>query len=96
MNCMKEHSYLSHHYLYFSRWTRKGYSIFAGLGREVRIARLTVGMYRKVLLKSASHGVVINTDKISEAEMQIRQNDLFQKMAVNLKGEVCPDKMLCI
>ena len=62
----------------------------------MRIARLTVGMYRKVLLKSASHGVVINTDKISEAEMQIRQNDIFRKMAVNLKGEVCPDKMLCI
>ena len=96
MNCMKEHSYLSHHYLYFSRWTRKGYSIFAGLGREVRIARLTVGMYRKVLLKSASHGVVINTVMISDGDMQIRQNDLFQKMAVNLKGEVCPDKMLCI
>lgn len=90
MNPMRGRGYLSHHYVYFSRWTRKGYAVFAGLGREVRIARLAISMYREVLLKSASCGVIVNTDKVSDAAILIKPTDIFWKMTSNLRGEVYP------
>lgn len=63
---MKYTEIMRRHFLYFSSWKKKGYSIFAGLGREVRISRLSVPMYRNVLLKSASNGVIVNMDNVKE------------------------------
>lgn len=63
---MKYTEIMRRYFLYFSSWKKKGYSIFAGLGREVRISRLSIHMYGNVLLKSASKGVIINIDKVED------------------------------
>lgn len=76
--------------LYFSCWSKKGYSIFAGLGHEVRISRLAIPMYDNVLLKSASHGVIINMDSanclLPIPIVLTEQEDISGKR----EGEVCP------
>lgn len=53
-------------YLHFSCWSKKGYAVFAGLGREVKIARLALHMYKNVLLKASRNGVIINMDRVAE------------------------------
>lgn len=77
--------------LHFSCWSKKGYSIFAGLGREVRISRLATSMYENVLLKSASHGVIINTDASSEAILLAVWTRECEEFDSRRRGEVCPD-----
>lgn len=67
---MKGKEFINRSCLYFSSWSKKGYSIFIGLGREVHISRLALSMYKNVLLKSVPHGVIVNTDR--EAENVIR------------------------
>lgn len=78
--------------LYFSGWNKKGYSIFIGLGREVRISRLALHMYKNVLLKSSGNGVIVNTDKT--AILNIEPIESFytnQIISSIIRGEVCPD-----
>ncbi len=75
--------------LYFSCWSKKGYSIFAGLGREIRISRLATSMYENVLLKSALHGLIINTDSTSEVIPLLVQIVASRKFDGKNKGEVC-------
>lgn len=77
--------------LIFSCWSKKGYSIFAGLGREIRIARLALHMYDSVLLKSASNGVIINTDRMPEEVFRMKLWNNILEMTGSHKGEVCPD-----
>lgn len=77
--------------LIFSCWSKKGYSIFAGLGREIRIARLALHMYDSVLLKSASNGVIINADHKTDDVVRVKLWDQILEMTGSHKGEVCPD-----
>lgn len=87
---MKRKLFLNRHCLYFSHWSKKGYSIFAGLGCEVRISQLAIHMYENVLLKAASNGVIINEDQ--KAEITTKLMYLQQSLLLNLwMGRVCPD-----
>ena len=43
--------------LCFSRWNRKGYAIFASLGRNIRIGRLAIHICEMSLRKSSRKGV---------------------------------------
>ena len=45
--------------LCFSRWNRKGYAIFASLGRNVRIGRLAIHICEMSLQKSSRKGVIV-------------------------------------
>lgn len=46
--------------LRFSRWNRKGFAIFASLGREVRIGALAIHICEMSLRKSSRKGVIVN------------------------------------
>lgn len=89
---MKYKEFITHACLYFSHWSNKGYSIFIGLGREVRIARLSVDMYGSVLLKSAPKGVIVNTDGTAEVVEPVVLPENIRYIQVIYKGEVCPDE----
>lgn len=52
--------------VFFSRWSRKGYALFAAMGKQIRISRLAIHMCKSVLLTSAHHGVIINFSKVAE------------------------------
>ena len=89
---MKYRIFTTHDCLYFSHWSNKGYSIFIGLGREVRIAHLSVDMYESVLLKSAPKGVIVNTDGTAEMVEPVVFPEDIRPIRMNHKGEVCPDE----
>lgn len=82
--------------IYFSRWSKKGYAVFAGLGKEIRIAVLAVHICACALLKSASKGLVVNTDKCAEDNLfacfrfQADVCAFLASVGIN-RGEVCPD-----
>lgn len=87
---MKYQELIHQRCLYFSRWSKKGYSIFAGLGHEVRISHLALHMYEKVLLKSASNGVIVSTDRTVEiCPLVERKTDQVYHQAEK-QGEMCP------
>ena len=52
--------------LCFSRWNRKGYAIFASLGRNVRIGRLAIHICEMSLQKSSRKGVIVNLSEVFE------------------------------
>lgn len=52
--------------LYFSRWNRKGYAIFASLGRNIRIGRLAIHICEMSLRKSSRKGVIVELAKVFE------------------------------
>lgn len=52
--------------LYFSRWNRKGYAIFASLGQNVRIGRLAIHICEMSLRKSSRKGVIVELAEIFE------------------------------
>lgn len=90
---MKAKLCLSRNILYFSRWCRKGYAIFAALGKEVHISALAISICMKSLQKSARKGVIVNM-------ATCWQKEIFKIFAVQQKveyiisglraGEVCP------
>ena len=50
--------------LRFSRWNRKGFAIFATLGREVRIGTLAIHICEMSLRKSSRKGVIVNLSEV--------------------------------
>lgn len=65
--------------LYFSRWNRKGYAIFASLGREVRIGNLALYICEMSLQKSSRKGVIVNLSQMFE-----RVTALFEAYEMNV------------
>ncbi len=78
------------HYLHFSCWSKKGYAVFAGLGREVKISRLALHMYKNVLLKAIGNGVIVNFDRVAEVVPMIVLAVKECWTNARSKGEVCP------
>lgn len=76
--------------LYFSSWSKKGYSIFCSIGREVRISRLALSMYENILLKSSRNGVIVNTDQTTEQYLVLLELCNMRKTTGQIRGEVCP------
>lgn len=50
----------------FSRWNRKGYAIFASLGRNIRIGRLAIHICEMSLRKSSRKGVIVELAEVFE------------------------------
>lgn len=76
--------------LYFSSWSKKGYSIFCSIGCEVRISRLALSMYENILLKSSRNGVIVNTDHTVELYAVLLELGQLKKTTGENRGEVCP------
>lgn len=83
--------------LYFSCWCRKGYAVFAALGREVRIAGLAIHVCESALLKSGRKGIIVDTAECSlRADYSLIDfQECFygqqMKSTGNGKEELCPD-----
>lgn len=75
--------------LYFSSWSKKGYSIFCSIGREVRISRLALSMYENILLKSSHNGVIVNTAQTVELCPVLLELCGIEKISGEIRGEVC-------
>lgn len=76
--------------LYFSAWSRKGYAVFAGLGKEVRISPLALHICGAALLKSALKGVIVNRDNESEMAVAVACKEVAAGCVQRKVGEVCP------
>lgn len=79
--------------LYFSRWSRKGYAVFAALGRNVCISAVPLSICESALLKSARKGIVVSDaccqeESRPEDENEHRKPHCRQGMK---RGEVCTD-----
>lgn len=76
--------------IYFSGWSKKGYSIFSGLKYEVRISHLALHMYNNILLKSSSNGVIVNMDATAEEGTEAVELCHIPVNAGRIRGEVYP------
>ena len=78
--------------LHFSSWSKKGYSVFCSLRREVKISRLATDMYRSVLLKSSRKGlIIVNTDQVNRYFISfLTWIGCFEGM-IQSEEEVCPE-----
>ena len=90
--------------LCFSRWNRKGYAIFASLGRNVRIGRLAIHICEMSLQKSSRKGEVFErlerlfegyVEKVKRAGCELLptrmgMEDVFINSYHNLKFEGIP------
>ncbi len=81
---------LRKHYLHFSCWSKKGYAVFAGLGREVKISRLALHMYKNVLLKAIRNGVIVNLDSVADLVPMVVLTVKECQINDRSKGEMCP------
>ena len=72
---MNRFSTIRRHLLSFSRWSRKGYAIFASLGKEVRIAGLAIHICEKALEKSSRKGVIVSTARSFEREQEEQREE---------------------
>ena len=70
--------------LCFSRWNRKGYAIFASLGRNIRIGRLAIHICEMSLRKSSRKGVIVEL-----AEVFKRLERSFEEYEKKMKRVVC-------
>lgn len=50
----------------FSQWSRKGYAVFAGLGKRIRISSLALHVCQCALLKSAEKGVIVSDEQCAD------------------------------
>ena len=70
--------------LCFSRWNRKGYAIFASLGRNVRIGRFAIHICEMSLRKSSRKGVIVELTEVFE-----RLERLFNEYEEKVKRVGC-------
>ncbi len=79
--------------IYFSQWSRKGYAVFAALGKEVAFATVSINICERALLKSAKKGVVI--EEMDDAkECVLREKAMRSTTETGYRrqaGEVCAD-----
>lgn len=79
--------------IYFSRWSRKGYAVFAVLGKEVAVTTFSISICEKALLKSAKKGVVVRETEDTKACV-LRNETMQQTVKTGFRvqaGEVCAD-----
>lgn len=79
--------------IYFSQWSRKGYAVFAALGKEVAVAAVPINVCEQALLKSAKKGVVVQETDYTK-ECVLREEAMCQTVKAGFRiqaGEVCAD-----
>ena len=77
--------------LYFSRWSRKGYAVFAALGKRVAISTVRICVSESALLKSARKGVIVSEARCAQ-ENSAQADDVFllkkEELPVSM-GKMC-------
>lgn len=79
--------------IYFSRWSRKGYAVFAALGKEVAVATVPINVCEQALLKSAKKGVVVQETDYTK-ECVLREEAMYRTVKAGFRmqtGELCAD-----
>lgn len=90
---MKSYVNLNRSKVYFSCWSRKGFAVFAALGKNVCISVLALHMYGSVLLKAVRRGMVVNKDTCAEeGENCLVWEEIRERYNLAFAGEVCPDE----
>lgn len=80
--------------LRFSRWNRKGFAIFASLGREVRIGTLAIHICEMSLRKSSRKGVIVNLSEVFERLMRVfeeREEEMARACFISSPARVDAD-----
>lgn len=80
--------------LYFSRWSRKGYAVFAALGKNVAISAVPIDVCESALLKSGRKGLIVSEAGCAQEE-QAAEDDGLRKEKEGLPvsmGKVCADE----
>lgn len=74
---MNHQNYISSNVVFFSRWSRKNYAVFASLGKHVKIGVLKVDICQKALLKGLVDIISIskNTKGTEEDESEVNIAD---------------------
>ncbi|KIO43356.1 MULTISPECIES: hypothetical protein [Porphyromonadaceae] len=78
--------------VYFSKWNRKGYAIFASLRKEVRIATLSIDICKVALGKSSLKGIIVDFSGVSK---KIMVKDKREESDGGLK-QVCEVVSSCV
>ena len=90
---MKQYINSNRSKVYFSCWSRKGFAVFAALGKNICISVLALHMYGSVLLKAARRGIMVNRDTCAEAEENCPVwKEIRERCNLAFAGEVCPDE----
>lgn len=89
---MKIHSRLLSKVIYFSCWCRKGYAIFAAIGRQVLISAVSLGICRCALLKTARKGNLITSETCWKTEMA---PEVELKAYLQMKDMLLPMELVC-
>lgn len=94
---MKEHRKHIVPKLYFSRWSRKGYAVFAALGKNVCISPVGRSVCECALLKSAGKGVIADEAGCAEPAAEEKENTerRGKYSGIATRGEVCPAGEYC-
>lgn len=79
--------------LHFSRWKRKRYALFAALGKQVRIAALSVSMCSDLVINILHTGLLVNDgwwkkDTTGSGSFAC----LYVHYLISVKGIVCPEE----
>ena len=74
--------------LCFSRWNRKGYAIFASLGRNIWIGRLAIHICEMSLRKSSRKGVIVELAKVFELLERLFEG--YKEKAKRVSCELLP------
>ncbi|MBI9065828.1 MAG: hypothetical protein JEZ09_00970 [Salinivirgaceae bacterium] len=66
---MQQKNYISKKSLTFSKWSRKGYAVFASLGKVVKIGQLNVEICKQAIKKNTNlliEFVLLEKDKLNQ------------------------------
>ena len=88
---MLNNKLISNKCLFFSRWSNKGYSIFASLGREVKISCLPLHMYENSFWKSSAKGFIMNLDRVVDILLSAIGMDAEEESIVRIEGRIYPN-----
>jgi hypothetical protein len=82
---MKQVVIKSDRIVYFSRWNRKGYAVFASLGKKIKIAGLALHICEQALKKSSLKGVIVtlsrSSDEVTEHKTEEEDDPLERAVA---------------
>ncbi len=74
---MNQQKYISSKLIVFSKWSRKNYTVFSSLGKQVKIGVLKARICQKTLLKGLVDIITIskNTEDFEEEESKVNIAD---------------------
>lgn len=72
--------------VFFSKWSRKAYAIFASLGKDIKICRISVMMCKTSILKLKNFAIYIFGDQLISENYS--QDDFFDDISIEILEQV--------